>query len=87
MNLVGGGEVIQEALVVPAANIARNINQLLLVRLNQVIAPPFPPTKEMHGSKAYGVSFRGAGLPDEHRPFYEALVGMFVRCISLHLAK
>ncbi len=85
INLVADGDVIQEALVVPAANIVRNINQLLLVRRSQVIAPPFPPTKEMHNGRAYCVAFRGAGLPDEHRPFYEALVGMSVRCIRLHI--
>jgi hypothetical protein len=49
------------ALVRPAAQLIRNINQLVVTR-NKAIAMHYPEN---------GVCFRGSGLPDQHKQFYK----------------
>ena len=49
-------------LIVPAAQLARNINQLCVTRRKEV--PQLPPDG--------GVCYRGSGLPDVHQAFFSA---------------
>lgn len=51
-------------LLAPVALIVRAINKMCITRLSV-----------LHGYPADGVCYRGSGLPDEHRAFYDCMVG------------